>query len=245
MSGKLENNIVVRDGESMTLVFTSSASEVRTIVVEKGATLKITELYTPTKNASLQIHISQAFGSKVELVFVECGSGSAKIDYTIDLNEEQAEVDFYGLFLTNDDEKTELGVRVNHNAPSCRSNELVKGIASGSSHGRFKGYIYVKQDAQKTEAYQQSRNLILSDLAKIEAQPQLEIYADDVICNHGATIGQINADEIYYMRQRGIDEATAKKLLLEGFVNDIILHCTDEKLCAQMRELANNKIARM
>ena len=105
-----------------------------------------------------------------------------------------------------------FGLRVSHNVGLCTSNSLVKGVAGGSASCEFNGLVYVAQDAQNTDARQTSRNIVLGDEARIVTKPQLEIYADDVKCSHGATVGQLDDDAILYMRQRGLSEAQAPRL---------------------------------
>jgi Fe-S cluster assembly protein SufD len=124
--------------------------------------------------------------------------------------------------------------------PHCHSEELYKGIYDGSSTGVFNGKIYVRPQAQKTTAYQSNHTLLLSSKAQVQAKPQLEIWADDVKCSHGATMGQVDQEAIFYFRSRGIDEATAKALLTYAFVSEVA-----EKISLEgLRELVMRRIAR-
>ena len=111
---------------------------------------------------------------------------------------------------------------VEHASPHCSSRQFYNGILDGQSRGVFHGRIIVHKDAQKTDAKQTNRNLLLSDSAQIDTKPQLEIYADDVKCTHGATIGQIEEDALFYLRSRGIDEISARKLLLLAFASECL-----------------------
>ncbi|MDE3108629.1 MAG: SufD family Fe-S cluster assembly protein, partial [Acidobacteriota bacterium] len=111
---------------------------------------------------------------------------------------------------------------VEHASPHCGSRQFYNGILAGHAHGVFHGRIIVHKDAQKTDAKQTNRNLLLSDTAQIDTKPQLEIYADDVKCTHGATIGQIEEGALFYLRSRGIDEASARRLLLMAFANECL-----------------------
>jgi Fe-S cluster assembly protein SufD len=111
---------------------------------------------------------------------------------------------------------------VEHASPRCGSRQFYNGILDGHAHGVFHGRIIVHEDAQKTDAKQTNRNLLLSDDAQIDTKPQLEIYADDVKCTHGATIGQIEGDALFYLRSRGIDEVSARKLLLFAFASECL-----------------------
>ena len=111
---------------------------------------------------------------------------------------------------------------VEHASPHCGSRQFYNGILNDRAHGVFHGRIIVHKDAQKTDAKQTNRNLLLSDNARIDTKPQLEIYADDVKCTHGATIGQIDEGALFYLRSRGIEEASARKLLLSAFAGECL-----------------------
>ena len=127
-----------------------------------------------------------------------------------------------GLFLGNGHQHLDNYMLVEHASPRCGSRQFYNGILDGHAHGVFHGRIIVHKDAQKTDAKQTNRNLLLSDDAQIDTKPQLEIYADDVKCTHGATIGQIEGDALFYLRSRGIDEVSARKLLLFAFASECL-----------------------
>ena len=129
-------------------------------------------------------------------------------------------------------------------AADCRSHTQIKGVATGKSHGSFAGLVYVAPDAQRTDSVQSSRNITVGE-ARIETMPQLEIYADDVKCSHGATVGQMNDDAILYMRQRGLSLADAKRLQIEGFVDDVVLHSVVEGSEAILAELLAEKLTKL
>lgn len=183
-----------------------------------------------------------AAGAFVETVTAEIGEGETAVDYTIKLQGREANAVHYGIFIADDGEKKNFSVRVEHNVPDCKSDVMVKGVAAGNGRGSFAGMVYVAPDAQHTEAYQQSRNLILGASARILTSPQLEIYADDVKCSHGATIGQINDNALFYMRQRGLSDAQARGLQLSGFVNDILAHIGEGELLTKVSAAAQHKI---
>ena len=153
---------------------------------------------------------------------------------SVDLVGEGADVKISGLYLCSGADKMQIRTEVRHRVPSCVSMQLFSGIASGKSKARFYGKIVVAPDAQKTEAYQTNHNLILSDGAEAEAKPQLEIYADDVKCSHGATVGQLNEDEQFYMRSRGIPEDEAKVLQMSSFIAPVLANVADETLRAAL-----------
>ena len=169
-------------------------------------------------------------GAKAKVVFAALDGGDTSYTYRVELNGRGAEVELYGLFVAGTGDRCRIKTEVRHNVPDCVSNQVVKGIADGEGYGLFDGLVYVAPDAQHTEAYQQSRNVLLSKTARIQTQPQLEIYADDVKCSHGATVGQMEQEQIYYMRQRGLSEADARKLQLEGFMRDILDRIDNEEV---------------
>jgi Fe-S cluster assembly protein SufD len=127
-----------------------------------------------------------------------------------------------GLYITQNDQVADHHMVVDHAKPHCASHEYYNGILDGRSKGVFHGRILVRQIAQKTDAKQTNKNLLLSDDATIDTKPQLEIYADDVKCTHGATVGQLNEEAIFYLRSRGISQSTARRMLIHAFAGEII-----------------------
>ena len=136
----------------------------------------------------------------------------------VELDAPGASAQIRGLYIATGSQKVDLTFNVRHNSGGCYSRQLVKGIASGNARASFYGRIYVAQNAQKTKAYQENHNILASEKARIDTKPQLEIYADDVECSHGATIGRLNQDEQFYMRSRGIPEAEARRLQMISFL---------------------------
>ena len=160
-------------------------------------------------------------GEKLELTFVVLPGESRDIDVAIDLVGEGAEVSLKGLYLCGGDERVNFRILMHHRAPGCVSRQLFNGIAGGSSRVTFEGRIIVAPDAQKTEAYQENHNIVLSDQAHAETMPQLEIYADDVKCSHGATVGRLDEEALFYMRTRGVPERDAKVLQMLSFLSPV------------------------
>jgi Fe-S cluster assembly protein SufD len=140
------------------------------------------------------------------------------------LDGEGIESHMYGLYLLNNDTLADNHTVVDHMKPNSFSNELYKGILDGTSKGVFNGKIYVRPHAQKTNAYQNNRNVILTDTASINTKPQLEIWADDVKCSHGCTTGQIDEEALFYLRSRGINKDTARAMMLYAFAGDVVDH---------------------
>ncbi len=135
---------------------------------------------------------------------------------------QHAEATVNGLYQADDTQHMDNHTVIDHAMPDCASHELYKGILGGKSRGVFNGKIFVRQDAQKTDAKQTNRTLLLSDDATINTKPQLEIFADDVKCTHGATVGQLDEQQLFYLRSRGVGEAQARALLTFAFANDVV-----------------------
>lgn len=166
-------------------------------------------------------------GERLGVTFVFLPGVSGSLDFAVDLTGPGAELDAAGIYVCADEETVDIRMRVSHLAGGCKSNQLFRGVADGRSHARFDGLIYVAQDAQKTEAYQSCNTLLLNEGARVETDPQLEIYADDVVCSHGAAIGYLSADEMFYMRSRGIPEEEARRLQILSFLSPVLNRLPD------------------
>ena len=169
----------------------------------------------------LRPHYTVQAGEKLVLTFVILPGESRDIDVAIDLVGEGAEVDIKGLYLCHADERVNFRILMHHRAPGCVSHQLINGIAGGHAKVTFDGRIVVAPDAQQTEAYQENHNILLSEQAHVDTTPQLEIYADDVKCSHGATIGRLDEDVQFYMRTRGIPEKDARMLQMLSFLSPV------------------------
>ncbi|MBE6252218.1 MAG: SufD family Fe-S cluster assembly protein [Bacteroidales bacterium] len=176
-------------------------------------------------------------GEKLELQYVILPGESRDLEITVDLAGAGAQAQVKVLYLCRADEKVRIRVVMHHLAPECHSTQLINGIAGGRADVRFDGTIVVAPGAQKTEAYQENHNIVLTQEAKVVTKPQLEIYADDVKCSHGATVGQLNADELFYMRSRGIPEAEARTLQMLSFLSPVIPAGREEEIEAAVRSL--------
>ena len=139
----------------------------------------------------------------------------------------------------------DLRTRVNHNVPGCQTDELYKGILDGRARAVFDGLIKVARDAQQTEAFQTNRNLVLSDDAVCYSIPRLEIYADDVKCSHGSTTGQMDEEQLFFLRARGFDDRTARTMLTMAFAREIIATVTDENLAAFLADETEERLLAM
>ena len=166
--------------------------------------------------------------ARVDVVVLVFPGVSADVKLDVHLVGEGAEANVYGAYVCGGEEKVKIAVDMYHDVPHCNSRQLFKGIAGGVSKVDFYGKIIVAQDAQRTEAYQENHNILLTDGAKVDTKPQLEIYADDVKCSHGATIGRLNEEEQFYMRSRGISLEDAKVLQMISFIAPVLENIQDE-----------------
>lgn len=182
-------------------------------------------------------------GQRSDMVLLVYPGVSCDIKLDVTLAGEGAEANIYGAYVCGGDEKVKISVDMHHDLPHCNSRQLFKGIAGGKSRVDFYGKIIVAQDAQRTEAYQENHNILLSDDAKVDTKPQLEIYADDVKCSHGATIGRLNEEEQFYMRSRGITLEDAKVLQMISFIAPVLENLPEadrEQLSAQFEDSIRN-----
>jgi Fe-S cluster assembly protein SufD len=169
---------------------------------------------------ALQAHLTR--GSKFSSHAVTLAGGWVRNEARAVLDAEGCECTLNGLYLASGRQHVDNHTVIDHARPRCASHELYKGILDGQAHGVFNGKIYVRQDAQKTDANQTNQTLLLSEDAVIDTKPQLEIFADDVKCTHGATVGQLDAEAVFYLRSRGIGLEAARSLLTYAFANDVV-----------------------
>jgi Fe-S cluster assembly protein SufD len=201
--------------------FTSAVTE---IVLEENAAL---DHYKIQEEGSEAFHVAntqvqQQRSSTFSTHYVGFGGSLVRNEVRVRLDAEGCEATVNGLYLASGTQHMDNYTVIDHAKPHCASHELYKGILNGRARGVFNGKIFVRQDAQKTDAKQTNQTLLLSEDATINTKPQLEIYADDVKCTHGATVGNLNEEQLFYLRARGIDLAAARALLTFAFANDII-----------------------
>jgi len=166
------------------------------------------------------------------------GSALSRLDINSLLDEENIECHYYGLYVGTDKQHMDHHTFVDHAKPNCMSNEIYKGILDDNSRGVFNGQILVRPDAQKTNAYQSNKTVLLSENATIDTKPQLEIFADDVKCSHGAAVGKLDEDAYFYIRSRGVQEKMAQSMLIHAFAGDVIETIGIEP----MRDQLNHKL---
>jgi Fe-S cluster assembly protein SufD len=143
---------------------------------------------------------------------------------------ENCETNLNGAFLLQDGQLVDNHTIVDHLKPNCNSNELYKGVLNGKSIGVFNGKVFVRQNAQKINAFQSNANVLLSEDASMNSKPELEIYADDVKCSHGSTTGQMDEEAIFYLRTRGISDQSARALMTQAFIGDVLNQIDSEEV---------------
>lgn len=212
----------------------SLTNAVTEIVAGDNSAIEHIKLQDETANAFHMATIAGEFGSasNVNVHSFALGAKLSRNNIRTKLAGEGLECILNGLYLTRDEQVADHHMIVEHAQPHCASHEYFNGILDDKSRGVFHGRIYVHPIAQKTDAKQTNKNLLLSDEATADTKPQLEIYADDVKCTHGATVGQLNAESIFYLRARGIPENTARRMLIHAFAGEIV----ERVKCAPVRE---------
>lgn len=188
------------------------------------------------------VYVSQSRDSKFESNLVTLYGGVIRNNMYVALNEPNAECNLYGIYIEDKQQKVDNFSYVDHIASHCRSHEHFKGVLDDASVANFTGIVRVRPNAQQTESFQANNNLLLKDTARINSKPQLIIDADDVKCSHGATVGQIDEEAMYYLRSRGIGESEAKMMLMFGFAHDIIGKIKLEPLKAKIDELVDKRL---
>ena len=213
MSSLSTNIVTLAAGEHRELVFLNEPTLDLHVVQEAGSSLKVHALYlSPT----------------------EAAAGASEGQITVEQRGEGCRTEIYGLAFLHGEEQVHLTTNVQHLVGGGSSKQLIKFVLDDASQGEFYGQLRIAPDAQKTEAHQTNRNLLLSDKALMRTRPQLEIYADEVKATHGATTGQLDESALFYMQQRCLDESTARRLLIAAFMKDVVETITDEALRERM-----------
>jgi Fe-S cluster assembly protein SufD len=207
--------------------FTCAVGEV---FVGASASLDLTIVQRESQ-ASLHVArhcVEQERDSTLRIQTLSLGGALVRNDLEVVLAASGSQCHLDGLFLGRDTQTVDNHTLVDHAVPHCDSHERYKGIVSGQSRGVFRGRVLVRPDAQQTNAVQQNQNLVLTPGAEIDTKPQLEIYADDVACSHGSSIGRLDEEALFFLRSRGLDPAFARRLLMSGFANEITRTVSDE-----------------
>lgn len=222
-------------------VLTNSVTE---IFAERNARLRLYKIQNDRLNASMIDHTSvkQYHGSNVTIGTFTFGGNLVRNNLNFFLEEEHTESVLDGITIGSGKQHFDHHTVVEHKVPNCFSSELYKGVYDDQSHGVFNGKVMVHPDAQKTNAFQQNNNILLTDKSSIDTKPQLEIYADDVKCSHGCTIGQLDENALFYFRSRGIPVKEAKALLLQAFAADGLKNVKIPELRKRLNKIIASKL---
>ena len=241
-----------RGSEATLILNTSGDAAFETIfadiVLEAGARLHLIRLNDAGAGAHrlTRINLHLARDACADVVTIDLGGRLSRHDLNVDLAEPGAAIHIHGLYAPSGVGHIDNHTRIEHRAPHCTSREQFRGIARDKARGVFNGMIRVHKDAQKTDSEQRIANLILSPGAEINAKPELEIYADDVKCAHGATFGQLDDEALFYLRSRGLPEPTARALLTWTFAHEVLQHIRLEDVRSRitkrlLRQLPNTE----
>ncbi len=203
------------------IYFTNAVTE---IFADENSVVDHIKLQEESKKAFhiARMEVDQERASNFSSHTISLGAELSRNDFNTRFNNEGGESTLNGLFLIEGTQLFDVHTLIDHAKPHCSSHEHYKGILDGKSRGIFNGKVIVRKDAQKTNAFQENNNIILSDEALVNTKPQLEIFADDVKCSHGATIGQLDRDSMFYLKSRGISEEIARTILIHAFASDVI-----------------------
>jgi Fe-S cluster assembly protein SufD len=250
----LRNMIVLDDNAEATVIehyvgltdtscLTNVVSEV---VLAEKAELFHYKLQQESDNA---FHIAtlaakQATGSQWHTNNINLGAKLARNDIHSQLFGEQSHTTMDGLYILDNEQHIDNHTRIDHFVPNTTSNELYKGVLNGSSHAVFNGKVMVHKDAQKTDSNQYNHNLLLSRNCEIDTKPEMEIYADDVKCGHGSTVGQIDMDQLFFLRARGLDEVTARSLLTHAFAVEVLERIPSQHIRKALSNVIEQRLPR-
>jgi Fe-S cluster assembly protein SufD len=246
------NLIVLGKNSKLTLVhcddtinqlpnFNNSVTEV---FLDENAKIDYYKLQNFNNESTLinSTYFTQKENSNVSTNAITLNGGLIRNNVYVSLMGERANADVLGVYLMDRKQHVDSQVFIDHAVPNCTSNELFKGILDEEATGVFNGHILVRKNAQHTNAFQNNKNILLTDSASIDTKPFLEIYADDVKCSHGATVGQLDADAMFYLRSRGITENNARMLLMYAFVAEVTNHISIEPLRNRIDDMVKKRL---
>jgi len=246
------NLVIVGKNASLKLIHCDDTLEskntlingVTEIIVDKNASFDYFKLENKDNNSVLlnNVLIYQYEQSTVNTNTCTFNGGLVHNTINCSLLEEHASINFNGLYMADKNQNVSNCLRVNHFAPNCTSRQFYNGMMDDDATALFTGHIYVAKDAQKTEAYQLNRNILLTDKSYVITKPFLEIYADDVKCSHGTTVGQLDDNAIFYLRSRGICQKTAKILLMHAFAKEILNKISIASLVDYTEDLVRKRL---
>lgn len=223
--------------------FTNTVTD---IVLAPGAGIEHYKLQqeSPAAFHIAAVNVAQEADSRFVSGSFSLGAQLARVDITVGLQRAGAACDLDGLYVVDGSRHVDHHTCIDHRQPGCASREFYKGVLNGAARGVFNGRVVVYRDAQGSDAVQSNRNLLLSDNAEIDTKPQLEIWADDVKCSHGATVGQLAPTQVFYLRSRGIGEAAARAMLSWAFAMEVIDRVRILQLQERLDDLLQHKLPR-
>lgn len=221
--------------------FTNSYTE---IIVGENAQLENYKLQNLNDNSSLlnTNTVKQLPNSRLQTYTISFNGGKIRNNICVNIDGKGSECNLYGLYLVDKEQHIDNYIKVNHNVPDCNSSEKFKGILDNEATAVFNGHVLVATDAQNTVAYQNNSNILLTDKAKVNTMPFLEIYADDVKCSHGSSIGQLDQEAMFYMQQRGISKDNARMLLMYAFAAEISNNISIEALRERIDDMIKRRL---
>lgn len=224
--------------------FSSFINTLTEVYISENAYFDLYKLQNINDNTSLlnNTFFHQEANSRLRVNVLSLNGGKIRNELHVDLLGEYAEADLNGVYLMDKQQHIDNQVFVNHAKPNCYSNELFKGVLDEEASGIFNGYIYVARDAQQSNAFQRNNNILMTPTAVIDTMPFLEIYADDVKCSHGATIGQLDDEAMFYLMQRGISEADARLLLMYAFLAEVTTKVSIEALRNNYEDMIKRRL---
>ncbi len=236
--------VITESYHSLNTKCSGLTNSVTEVLIGKNANVELVKAQLESENTS-HISFTQAIqerDSVFDTVTVTLGGKLVRNNLHIKFGDVNCTSHLFGLYLLDGEQLVDNHTLVDHAMPHCYSNELYKGVIDDKATGVFNGKIFVRQDAQKTNAYQSNKNILLSDEAQMNTKPQLEIFADDVKCTHGATTGQLDDEALFYLRARGIGEKSARTLLNIAFAADVLNNIKSEELRNNLQSLAEAKL---
>jgi Fe-S cluster assembly protein SufD len=227
-------------GKEGEIYFTNAVTE---IVAEENSVVDHIKLQEESKKAFhiARMEVDQERSSNFSSHLISTGADLTRNDFNAKFNDEGGECTLNGLYMIDGTQLFDAHTLMDHAKPHCNSHEHYKGILDDKSRGVFNGKIIVRQDAQRTNAFQENNSILLSDEALVNTKPQLEIFADDVKCSHGATIGQMDDDAKFYLKSRGIGEEASNSILLHAFASDVITSIKIESIRNYIEKIISNK----
>lgn len=222
----------------------SFTNQVMEVAIEKDARVGYYKIQNDRQQANLvsTTHFRQLGKSYLHTVTISLNGGIIRNNLNVVLEAPNCEAHLYGLYFLGGESHIDNHTIVDNVKPNCFSNELYKGVMTGKAVGVFNGKIFVRQDAQKTNAYQSNKNILLSPDASVNTKPQLEIFADDVKCSHGCTVGQLDEDALFYLQSRGVPAGIAQSLLVRAYATDILEHITPKAIHDYIEQIISQRL---